>query len=170
MDMYEEANQEQYIPEEPTLEVNDTVRDHLANAAKWGRFLSIVGFVGIGLTVVLGLFFGAFINMMTSGLYNEDMFGYEEGFLAYGIFSPWFYTMIYFIFAVIYFFPVLYLYRFSSKMLKALPGQNQEQMESSLSNLKSLFSYMGILTIVLLGLYGLIVVLIAWGGIGAMMM
>jgi len=164
--MNEEYSQDQFLSDEPSLEITDTIREHLLNAAKWGRFLAIVGFVGIGFTVLLGLFFGAFMSMMSSGLYSDDVYG--DAFSGFTLLSPIFYTVLYLVIAAVYFFPVLYLYRFSRRMLNAIPELDQYQLESSFSSLRSMFKFMGILTIIIIALYGLIFVVALFGGLAAM--
>jgi hypothetical protein len=165
--MNEDYAGESIASEEPELEVTDTVKAHLTNAAKWGKFLAIIGFVGIGLTVLLGLFFGAFMNLLASDLYNDDLYG--DDFSSFAILSPIFYTILYIVIAAVYFFPVLYLYKFSSRMLRAIPDQDQYALERSLGSLNRLFKFMGIVTIVILALYGFVLFFVVLGGLGSMM-
>ncbi len=165
--MQEDYTDQQFAPEDPELEVTDAVKAHLTNAARWGRFLAIIGFVGIGFTVLLGLFFGAFMNMLTSDLYNDDLYG--DGISSFAILSPMFYTILYLLIAAVYFFPVLYLYQFSSRMLRAIPDQDQYALERSFSSLNRLFKFMGIITIVILALYGFVLFFAVLGGLGSML-
>ena len=129
------------------------IKSYLAETAKWGKFLAIVGFVFIGLMALFGLFFGSFMSNFAGG----ELFPV----------SPMIFTVMYLLIAALYFFPVLYLYRFSTKMQVALRLDNERDLTESFSNLKSLYKFMGIMTAVILGIYALLFV---FGAIGRAMM
>jgi hypothetical protein len=63
--------------------------------------------------------------------------------------------LVYVLLAVVYYFPVTYLYKFSVQMKQAILMQNEALLASGFKNLKSLFKFLGVLTIVMLSLYGL---------------
>ncbi|MBX2871152.1 MAG: DUF5362 domain-containing protein [Saprospiraceae bacterium] len=132
--------------------LNSEIKSYLAETAKWGYFLSIVGFIGIGFMVLAGLFMGSF--MSTLGLGAAGM----------GLINPAIFTVIYLLMAALYFFPVLYLFKFSTKMKVALRSDNEAELTTSFQNLKSLYKFMGILTAIILGLYALIFVFGMIGG------
>jgi hypothetical protein len=67
-------------------------------------------------------------------------------------------TIVYLLFAVLFFFPCFYLYKFSAKMQIAIKSVNQENFDDSLMNLKSIFKFYGIMTIIFLSIYALIFV------------
>ena len=129
--------------------LNSEIKSYLAETARWGYFLSIVGFIGIALIVLIGLFF---VGFMASLLGQA------------GIFSPISLSFSFLFGAVLYFFPVLYLFRFSSKMKLALRTDNEAELTSAFENLKSLYKFMGILTAIYLGINVLVWVLIAVTG------
>lgn len=112
----------------------------LRETAKWGKFLSILGFCFIGIIVLVGLFAGSIF----SKLGNQLPF---PGFVI-GIF--------YIIIAVIYFFPIYYLFKFSTHTKKALNETSNTDLESALENLKSHYKYISILMIIVLGFYVLV--------------
>lgn len=124
--------------------LNSEIKSYLAETARWGYFLSIVGFIGIGFMVLAGLFMGSFMSTLGMG--------------AAGMISPAIFTVMYLIIAALYFFPVLYLFKFSTKMKVALRSDNEAELTTSFQNLKSLYKFMGILTAIILGLYALIFV------------
>jgi hypothetical protein len=127
------------------LHVNDQVKKYLLETAKWGKFLAIVGFVGMGLLVLLGLAFivgFSIFNSLTKSPVPVGALGF-----------------IYIIMAVLYFFPLNYLYNFSEKIPRGIALNDELELTSSFENLKSLFKFSGILTIVLLSLYALILVI-----------
>ncbi|WP_266203461.1 DUF5362 family protein [Pontibacter kalidii] len=151
-------NTELYGNTPARLNITPHSAGYLKEVAKWGRFLAIVGFVAIGLVVAGGLFAGA--AMSTMFLPQESA----------GTAAGSFFTFFYLLFALLYFFPVLYLYRFSGGMQEALRLQNEDMLTVSFSNLKSLFKFVGVLTIIVLAFYALGLLFMFLGvGIGAMM-
>jgi hypothetical protein len=53
------------------INVDQTAKSHLAETAKWAKFLSIMGFIFCGFIVLIGLFFGTFVSMLSSQ-YGEN--------------------------------------------------------------------------------------------------
>jgi uncharacterized membrane protein len=62
--------------------------------------------------------------------------------------------------AVLYLFPVTYLYRFSNRMRAGLLAIDQNLVTNAFGNLKSLFKFMGIMTIVILVIYLLFILFV----------
>ncbi len=54
---------------------------------------------------------------------------------------------------VVYFFPILYLFRFSKHTAKAISTLDKEELYKAIKNLKSYFVYIGILIIIVLAVY-----------------
>jgi hypothetical protein len=141
------------------LNIDQASKGHLLEAARWGKFLAIVGFVLCALIVVLGIFWAQLMGSMGNrygGAYDDV---YAEP--AMGV------TMVvmFIIMALIYFFPCLFLYRFATKMRAALSSNDQETLNTSFQNLKATFRYVGVLTLIMLIIYGLaIIVMIASAG------
>ena len=103
--------------------------------------------------------------MVLGGLIMVTTFSNTPGqsYDANGNANPFFaagpYLLIFYIlFAVLYFFPCLYLLRFSNKMKLALVADDQEMLTDSFRNLKALFRYVGILTLIILAFYALAIV------------
>ena len=144
--------QEQHDLLSNDLLINDTSQENLNSAAKWGKFLSIVGFVFCGLMVIGGL-------VMQTMMPSFSSYGYGSPFLKY-------IGTVYIILAIILFFPCLYLLKFSNKMQEAIRTSNQESLDNAFVNLKSMFKFYGIVTIVILCFYALIFLF----GIGSTMM
>lgn len=126
----------------------------LKESAGWTKFISIVGFVFLGLLVIFALFAGSILGaaMEASGM---------------AMMGGAFLTVLYLAMAVLYFFPIYYLFQFSSKMKAALQTQSSELLEQAFSNLKSHYKFMGILLIIVLGLYAIALI---FGGLAAAMM
>ena len=132
-----------------SLQIDPLTKLHLTEIARWGKFLSIVGFILCGLIILSGVFFGAFFNFLTGGTTTNQNDLPNAGIsMVAGAF-------VYIIIATIYFFPCLFLYRFSSAMKTALNSNDQEYLSQSFQNLKSLFKYVGIITIIVIAVYAL---------------
>ena len=136
------------------LQVSPASQTFLSEAARWGRFLSIVGFIFCGLIVVMAFFIPTLI--MNIPPYNQLASGMTSA-MSVGI------TIGYLLASLLLFFPCLYLYKFSVKMKVALNAINQENFETSLQNLKSLLKFYGILAIILLSFYALVFIIAMLG-------
>jgi len=135
--------------------IDQSSRAHLAEAAKWARFLAIVGFVLCGLIVVIAFFVGSFLAMMTNS-YNEGYSSTARLTGGMGVFVTIFYIGI----AILFFFPYLFLFRFATRMKTALKTNDQHTLNTSFQNLKIMFRYVGILTIVMLSFYALAILML----------
>ncbi len=132
--------------EENELVLTKADRSNFLETAKWGKFLGIVGFVMSGFIVLAGLtMFGGAFGGVYPGL------GGGVGF-------------IYILMSLLYIFPSLYLYRFSTKMKLGLQQNDAESCSDAYSNLKKLFVFLGVMTIVVLSLYILIIFFMLMGG------
>jgi len=129
-----------------------TLSDHavgfLKETAKWTNFLSIVGFILIGLIVVMALFGGAFLASAASE--------FGGGTEAVG---GAFFTIIYLLVALLYFFPVYYLFKFSRNMKASLHAKDEGALTKAFEYMKSHYKFVGILTIIMLSFYALIFLL-----------
>ena len=111
---------------------------YLQKIASWATFFSILGFIFIGLMVMIGLAMTTFMTAIFAAA--------GKPYMAYmGLF--------YAIFAAVYIMPVIYLYRFSENAKKAVQHNNSNDIMMALRNLKSHFKYIGIFTIVILSIY-----------------
>lgn len=141
------------------LHVDHEGTQYLAQAAKWGRILSIIGFVFVGLMVLFSLFAGTIFSKALADMGDQASGSAMMGSAFGGIF-----TFFYLLIAALWFMPVLYIYRFSTKMQAALRSNDQHLLNDSFKNLKSCFRFMGIVTIIVLSFYALAIVV----GIGTM--
>jgi Family of unknown function (DUF5362) len=132
------------------LQVSQASQSFLGEAAKWGKFLSIAGFISCGVLAVFSIFAPRLYSSMPA--YQSLPSGTARG-VSVVI------TVIYLFLAVALFFPSLYLNKFSSKMKVALNSANQENFEESLQNLKSLLKFYGLFTIIMLSLFVLLFII-----------
>ena len=126
--------EEKSVFESFELEVKDEIKGYLSEISKWSYFLSIMGFIGVGLMVLAGIFIGFFSGLnnlagSSNTLYN---LGYSMGI---GLF--------YIVLALIYLFPVIYLFRFSKRVKSALKLNSNEDFRIAFLNLKSHYKFMG---------------------------
>jgi uncharacterized protein DUF5362 len=124
------------------LQVDHQGSAFLREVAKWSKFLSIVGFVFMGIILLVMAFAGSAMSTMMSTTYGSTAGSFQLILIA--------------AFVLIYFFPCFYLFKFATKMQVALRNNDQETLNSSFENLKSCFKFMGILMIILLSFYALI--------------
>jgi hypothetical protein len=120
------------------LQIDQENTSYLSEMARWGKFLSIVGFVLTGL-VTLGLLVQAFSADTYASLYTP-------------LWQKAIVPMLLIAVIIIYFFPCLYLFNFSSKMKFALRSDDQEYMLIAFKNLKACFKFVGICTLVMISL------------------
>jgi hypothetical protein len=130
------------------IEIEPDTLKHLNATRKWAMFLAIIGFIFMGLMIVIGLIAGTFLTAFNSG---EKGLGIPESLLFVPVL----------LLAVIYFFPVLFLFRFSKHTSHAILTLDKLEFHKAIKNLKYYFAYIGILIIIILSLY--IVVLIVAG-------
>lgn len=121
------------------LAVSPKAMAYLSETRGWGKFLAIVGFCLAGLIVILGFSLGAIFSYL----------GQPNPFTGYM-------GMFYSVFGLLYFFPSYYLYKFSSQLKIALKTKDDESLALAFENLKSLYKFIGIFTIIFIGLYGLV--------------
>jgi hypothetical protein len=128
------------------LQIDATSHAFLVETAKWGNFLSILGFIFTGIFVLVALFAGALIGGLNSPYGGGAIMG--AGFI----------TVVYLIIAAVNFFMALFLYRFASKMKAALYSNDQDTLNASFLNLKNLYKLIGILAIIYLAFIVLAIV------------
>jgi hypothetical protein len=130
------------------IEIDQETLKNLNTTRKWAMFLAIIGFILLGLIIVIGLIAGTFLTAFNSG---EKSLGIPESLMFVPIL----------LLAVIYFFPVLFLFRFSKHTAHALQTLDKQELHKAIKNLKICFAYIGIMIIIVFSLY--IVALIVAG-------
>lgn len=114
----------------------------LKEIAKWSNFLSIIGFIVLGIMVLVALFGGALLASTAS-----EFGGGTE------VVGGAFFTILYLLLALLYFFPVYYMFKFSRNMKAALQAKDEATLTKAFEYMKSHYKFVGILTIVLLSIY-----------------
>ena len=123
---------------------NEKIEAYLKETAQWGKFLAIMGYVLMGILVLVALAMMVGMSALSKST-------------GHNIFSVWI-GMIYILLAGVYYVPITYLYRFSVQVKQAAENNNEEEYTAAFQNLKSLFKFMGIITIVMLAIYAVALV------------
>jgi len=130
------------------IEIEQDTLNHLNSTRKWAMFLAIIGFIFLGLILIIGLLAGTFLTAFSTG---QKGLGIPDSLMFVPIV----------LMSAIYFFPVLFLFRFSKHTSKAIRNFDKLEFHKAIKSLKAYFAYIGILIIIVLTLY--IVVLIIAG-------
>jgi hypothetical protein len=131
------------------LQVDHESTAYLKEAARWAKFLAIVGFICIGLFVLVALFAGSIVATMSSSMGVQT---------AGGAFGGAAISIVYILVALLYFFPCLYTFNFAKKMQVALASNDQAQLNQSFRNLKACYRFLGILMVIGLCFWGLAII------------
>ena len=123
---------------------------YLLKAAKWGKFLAILGFIVAGLMLVAGIAMIFVFNTLTDEMVPLNL-----------PFPPAVFSVFYLLIAVIYVIPVTFLNRFCNNAIKALNNSSTDNLTISIRNLKNLFIFIGITTIVVLVIYTVVIIFAA---------
>lgn len=122
------------------LKLTSAAKRFLSETASWARFIAILGFVGIAIMVVFALFAGTIFNNLPQAQTMPFDFGYVM-------------SGVYLLIAILYIFPVLYLYQFSAKMKNALQSKDDEILAIAFEKLKSHYKFIGVFSIIMISLY-----------------
>ena len=123
-----------------SLSIDPVTKAHLSEAAKWARFLAILGMIFLVLIILAGVFGSTVLFSSMSGFEGDS-----TGMAAYGSGIDAGYMIV---IAVIYFFPLLFTLRFANNARTALNTNNQQALNTAFQNLKACFRFIGILTII----------------------
>jgi hypothetical protein len=128
------------------IEIEQESLNHLNTTRKWAMFIAIIGFIFLGLIIIIGMIAGTFLSAFSSTSTTPEIPGYLM-------------SAIVLVLAVVYFFPIFFLFRFSKHTAHAVKTLNKMDLYKAIKNLKSYFVYIGILIIIVLSIYiGLLVV------------
>ncbi len=135
------------------MQLSDQAKKYLLETSKWANFIAIVGFIAIGLLIIMSFSIGTIMASLPEG--------------SLGGLSPKFFSFFYLIAAGIYFIPVFFLFQFAQKTKQALMQDDHNLLTFGLKKLKSHYKFIGILFIILIALYFF---LILFGAFGALLM
>lgn len=121
------------------LILSENAIGYLRTTSKWAKFLAILNFIFLGLLFLAALF------MIIVGLFIENKTG--------GPFPLIFMGLLYLIIIGISIVPALYLFKFAINAEKMVALRDNLKTEIAFRYLMSYYRFMGILTIIILGIY-----------------
>lgn len=130
------------------MEIGPEILDNLNSTRKWTTFLSVLGFIFLGLLIIAGIAASLFLTTFRT---REANLGIPESVMI----------IIFIVFGAIYFFPVFFLFRFSRNTRDGIQNLDRLKLAKGLNNLRLYFTYIGIMVIVVLTIY--VVALLAAG-------
>jgi hypothetical protein len=128
------------------IEIGPDTLKNLNTTRKWTMFLAVSGFIFLGLIITLGLITGTFLTAFNHG---DKAPGFPD-ILVLAIFIG---------LALINFFPIFFLFRFSKHSSIAVSHLDSQEMHKAVKSLKRFFLYLGVLLIAVISIYviGLII-------------
>lgn len=143
-------NTGQNITPNASVGMNDYMKGFILEISKWAKFLSIIGFIGIGLMVLAAIVMmvaGATLSSFSNN-YGDDYSSNPVGAGLIGI--------LYIIMAVLYFFPVYYLFKSAVGLKNGIINNDEVTLTDGFQNLKSHYKFIGIMMIIIISLYALL--------------
>ena len=136
---------EENVTTEITTQANPPLSAEALNflniAAKWAKFLAIVGFVLTAFMIITGITLAFIMKPLETQI---PVFAEVPGFLV---------SLIYLVVAGISLLPVLFLNSFANNVPRAIKRNDSAYLTKASKSLKNLFAVIGLLTILALVLY-----------------
>jgi hypothetical protein len=118
--------------------------------------VGIVGFIGCGVTVFSGVLLLALIPVMNTvweSIPEIDAYANVFGAVFGGAMGAYCFS-----FGVLFFFPCLYAYNFGTKIRNYVRSGDDQDLETAFKNNKSLWKFIGIITIISLAFIPLMII------------
>jgi hypothetical protein len=132
-------NQDEFHASKSTIILTENATHYLSEAGKWGKFLSIMGFCILGLSILIGVTATTVISMKT----QDNTMPFPSALMG----------MLYVIIGIVYFFPMYYLYKFSMHVIHGINSKDTMTMDKAFAYLKAHYKFSGIVMIVLISFY-----------------
>ncbi|WP_196138680.1 DUF5362 family protein [Aliikangiella sp. G2MR2-5] len=134
-----------YAPPQANLQSKgelETLLQPLRETKGWARMCSIMGFIGCGFMILAGIaiMVGGAAFQQAANTNTPTGMGIGIG-IGMGLF--------YLVFALLYFFPSLYLFRYSSRIQQALVSQSIADIAAALEQQKSFWKFAGIIVLIM---------------------
>lgn len=127
----------------PNLNLTPAALKYLKTAARWAKFLALMGFVFVGLMILAGLFIGVIYNITESDMMMDQEMSIPSLLLSF----------LYISLAVILLIPNLFMNSFANKMVKSIEKRDEILVSKSFRSLKNWFLYFFLSVVVLIILY-----------------
>lgn len=128
--------------EERKLEIGPDILKNLNTMRIWTTFLSVLGFILIGLFIIAGIATGMFLTTFST---TKAALGIPESMVI----------ILLFVSGAISLFPVVFLFRFSKNIRDAVQNNDQQKLDRGIRNLRKYFAFIGILVIIAITAYAL---------------
>ena len=135
-------NEETMNPGTTGLSVTESMKSDLLTAAKWTKFLCIIGCIGTVLLVLVSIILMIFGSFM--GTFTQLPYGAAIG-------------VLYLIIAALYIYPIIKGFQFANGTKAACLTDDENELARGFSGLSALLRFMGIITIIIMVLYVLII-------------
>lgn len=122
------------------LRITSSIRRNWHATSRWGMFFAVLGFLYLGLVVL------SMLSVATLG-------GSKAALMIF---------MVLFIGALV-FTPTWFMFQFSQNILKGVSSNDLHATETGFSFLKRFYQFIGILTLIVLGIYGLLLLFMVIG-------
>ena len=122
------------------FELGEDTLKIINRARKWTMFLAVAGFIFLGLIVVMGLLTGTFLSAFNHG---DQTPGLPDLLLIIGFAAA----------ALIIFFPVFSLFRFSTHAAAAVHSRDPVELHKAFRYLRRFFRFLGIILILAVAAY-----------------
>ncbi len=126
--------------------ISQGVLQQLAGTKPWVRFISVMMFIGAGFLLLGGLAMGLMGGAIASASKNP-MF---SGGMGIGI------AVVYVLLALFYLYPAVKLWKYATCIGNLLNSGTLIDLETALSQQRSFWKFVGVITLVILSLYGVI--------------
>ena len=137
-------NEEMMNPGTTGMTVNERMKEDLLSAAKWAKFLCIVGCVGVGLIVIIAISMFVFGSVAHNGVCAPP--------LGAAV------MLLYLVLAAIYIYPIIKGFQFANSTKAACLSDDEQELARGFEGLSSLLKYCGILTIVCIAIYLFVII------------
>jgi hypothetical protein len=127
-------------PENRKIEIGQETLKHLNKLRKWTMFLAVSGFIFLGIIIALGLLTGTFLRAFN---HSDKTPGLPDSLVLAGFIGL----------ALLNFFPVFFLFRFSKHTSNAVSTLDRQEMHKAIRYLKRFFIYIGILLLSAITIY-----------------
>ena len=128
------------IPEDRKIEIGPDTLRNLNATRKWTMFLAVSGFIFLGLILMLGIITGTFLTAFS---HSDKIPGVPDALLIGSFIGL----------ALIVFFPILFLFRFSKHASNAVSTLDGRELHKAVRYLKLFFLFTGIFLIMLILAY-----------------
>jgi len=133
------------IQDESKIEIGPEALKNLDVTRKWTTFLSVLGFIFLGLIIVAGLATSLFLTTFKS---QQANLGIPE----------WLMIVVFIVIGILYFFPIFFLFRFSRNTRDGIHNHDPEKLTKGFRNLRLYFAYLGIMVILVLTVYFMLLI------------